>query len=117
MLWVFDRWRAALLVDPGRKPMLNGKIADVVPITSADVARQDFGIYKAQDGSTIQVVHKADKVKLRVQSKIMHGDDVMDVVLYLDYDAETALPFQVAVGMAAIGAKGHLEIDAPEGMR
>lgn len=97
--------------------MHNGKIADVIPITSADVARQDFGTFTAQDGSTIQVVHKADKVKFRVQSRVMVGGNLVDVVLYLDYDAETALAFQIATGLAAIGAKSHETfIDEPEGV-
>ncbi|WP_433513712.1 hypothetical protein ACQP2T_60880 [Nonomuraea sp. CA-143628] len=116
MLWVFDRQRAALLVEPGRNPMHNGKIADVIPITS-EVSRQDFGTFTAEDGSTAQVIHVRDSVKFRVQSKVMVGGNLVDVVLYLDFDAETAIALQIATGLAAIGAKGHEFIDGPEGVR
>ncbi|MFI6536618.1 hypothetical protein ACIBHY_29500 [Nonomuraea sp. NPDC050547] len=95
--------------------MHNGKIADVIPITGA--SRRDFGIYTAEDGSTAQVIHVRDKVKFRVQGKVMVGGHLVDAVFYLDYDAETAFALQVATGLAAVGAKSHMDIDAPEGMR
>ncbi|MGA4995833.1 hypothetical protein [Nonomuraea bangladeshensis] len=97
--------------------MHNGKTADVVPIESLDEPRQDFGTFKAKDGTTIQVVHVGKKVKYKVTSVVMHGDDQMDVVLYLDFDADTAIDLQVATGLAAIGAKGEGYIDAPGGAR
>ncbi|MEU4513236.1 hypothetical protein AB0G05_27380 [Nonomuraea wenchangensis] len=97
--------------------MHNGNIADVVPIRSLAEPRQDFGTFKAKDGSTVQVVHVGDKVKIKVTSVVMHGDDQMDVVLYLDFDADTAIDLQTATGLAAIGAKSDEYIDAPEGAR
>ncbi|MEV0996906.1 hypothetical protein [Nonomuraea sp. NPDC050202] len=89
--------------------MQNGKIAPVIPITAA-APRTDFGTFTATDGSTIQVVHVGDKVKLRVQSKVGVGDDVTDVVLYLDYDAQTGLDLHGAIGLAAVTAKGFEKI-------
>lgn len=92
--------------------MHNGnKIADVVPITTASDARQDFGTFTAHDGSTVQVVHVRDKVKMKVTSKVGVGDGVVDTVIYLDFDPKTALLFQVGIGMAAFGASGHALLD------
>ncbi|MFI6634308.1 hypothetical protein ACIBI7_35965 [Nonomuraea fuscirosea] len=96
--------------------MHNGKIADVVPITAASAARQDFGTFEA-NGGKIQVTHVGSKVKLRVSSLVMRDNDFEDCILTLEFDAETALALQVATGLAAIGAKGSDFIDAPEGVR
>jgi hypothetical protein len=96
--------------------MPNSKIADVIPITAASAARQDFGTFEA-NGGKIHVTHVGSKVKLRVSSLVMVGNDFEDCIITLELDAETALAFQVATGLAAIGAKGSDFIDDPEGAR
>ncbi|TMR92394.1 hypothetical protein [Nonomuraea basaltis] len=96
--------------------MHNGKIADVIPITSASASRQHFGTFES-NGGKIKVTHVRDKVRLTVTSLVMRDNDFEDCVLTLEFDAETALAFQVATGLAAIGAKSDLDIDDPEGVR
>ncbi|MEU4703354.1 hypothetical protein [Nonomuraea dietziae] len=89
--------------------MRNTSVSNVVPLD-----RHDHGTFKAKDGSTIQVVQVRDRIKLKITTLVMGNDGYQEESWILDFDTDTALPLQVALGLAAIGATGHDLIDTPK---